>query len=479
MYYQSTRGHEDRITGSQAVIKGMSEDGGLFVPQKFPQLSWEGVRGKSYPELVKVILSLYFPEFTEAQLTRIVSQYSQKFTKEFAPVRSFGKRSFLELYHGPTASFKDMALTVLAEIVSVSHEVNHLDSDILVLVATSGDTGSAALHGFAGQERAQINVFYPTNGVSEMQMRQMETVNKPGAVTYAIRGNFDDAQKTVKELFSDTDIKTLAADKKINIMTANSINIARLISQVAYYFYSYEQLVNTGVIEAEETIDIAVPTGNFGDILAGIYAKQMGLPIEGTICASNSNNVLTDFFHTGTYNTNRDFVKTYSPSMDILISSNLERFLHLISDGNSQLVKEVYNALDQSGQFTWPEPFPNYLQASFADDEQTLQGIQDVFATDNYLMDPHTAVAYQASKLSTRHCLIVSTASPYKFVDPVLQAIQLETSGTLQEKIYRLAEVTGTTIPESIIAIANEAIQPKYVIDKTEIKDRVKELLEK
>lgn len=479
MYYQSTRGHEDRITGSQAVIKGMSEDGGLFVPQKFPQLSWESVRGKSYPELVKFILSLYFPEFTEAQLTRIVSQYSQKFTKEFAPVRSFGKRSFLELYHGPTASFKDMALTVLAEIVSVSHEVNHLDSDILVLVATSGDTGSAALHGFAGQDRAQINVFYPTNGVSEMQMRQMETVNKPGAVTYAIRGNFDDAQKTVKELFSDTDIKTLAADKKINIMTANSINIARLISQVAYYFYSYEQLVNTGVIEAGETIDIAVPTGNFGDILAGIYAKQMGLPIEGTICASNSNNVLTDFFHTGTYNTNRDFVKTYSPSMDILISSNLERFLHLISDGNSQLVKEVYNALAQSGQFTWPEPFPNYLQASFADDEQTLQGIQDVFATDKYLMDPHTAVAYQASKLSTRHCLVVSTASPYKFVDPVLQAIQLETSGTLQEKIYRLAEVTGTTIPESIIAIANENIQPKYVIDKTEIKNRVKELLEK
>lgn len=479
MYYQSTRGHQDKITGSQAVIKGMSEDGGLFVPQKFPQLSWENVCGKAYPELVKIILSLYFPEFTEDQLNRIVRHYNKKFTEKFAPVRSFGKRSFLELYHGPTASFKDMALTVLAEIVSVSHEVNNLASDILVLVATSGDTGSAALHGFAGQEHAHINVFYPTNGVSEIQMRQMEAVNQPGAVTYAIEGNFDDAQKTVKELFSDSAIKTLASDKKINIMTANSINIARLISQIAYYFYSYDQLVNTNVIKAGESIDIAVPTGNFGDILAGIYAKQMGLPIEGTICASNSNNVLTDFFHTGVYNTNRDFVKTYSPSMDILISSNLERFLHLISSGNSQMIKEAYNALNQTGQFTWSEGFPEYLQADFSNDEQTLQGIQEVFVTDKYLIDPHTAVAYQASKLSTRHCLVVSTASPYKFVDPVLQAIQLETNGTLQEKIYRLAEVTGTTIPESIVAIANADIQPKHIIDKTEIKDRVKELLEK
>lgn len=338
MIYKSTRGNTQQVSGTMAVILGLAEDGGLFVPTEIPTVDIASLSTMSYKKLAKKILSLYFDEFSEKQLNHIVGQYDVKFKASIAPVTSFDNVSFLELYHGPTASFKDMALTLLPEIIKASYEVNDRDESILMLVATSGDTGSAALSGFVSQPKTKIGVFYPTDGVSPVQMMQMESIEGNNTFTYAIEGNFDDAQKTVKELFSDVDINKLTRQHQLNLTTANSINIGRLVSQIVYYFSAYYQLVDSGKIRMGEQIDISVPTGNFGDILAGIYAKEMGLPIDQTICASNSNNVLTEFFDTGVYDAKRSFYKTHSPSMDILVSSNLERFLYLISNGDTKLI---------------------------------------------------------------------------------------------------------------------------------------------
>ena len=460
MKYTSTRDDKRSVSGSEAIISGLAPDGGLYVPESLPKVDWS-VLPDSYRQLARYILGLFFPEFKndnsspsvaednistpnqvattedleqegsfpQDSLSRIISGYDKFAVEEIVPIRVFPEYAFLELYHGPTSSFKDMALTLLPGLLRASYQITGRQETAFVMVATSGDTGSAALHGFAGQPGTEILVLYPHAGVSEIQQLQMESARAANAHVYSIAGNFDDAQRAIKEAFVSEWVQRLARERGKDLSSANSINIGRLAPQIVYYFYAYRRLVSAGRIEAGELLDISVPTGNFGDILAGIYAREMGLPLGNIICASNANKVLTDFFVTGIYKSKRDFAKTISPSMDILVSSNLERYLHLLSKGDSELIKNCYQSLATTGVFTWPLGFPSYMKAMCKTDLETAVLIRDAFVKHNYLIDPHTAVAYGAAALADNYCLILSTASPYKFVDSVLSALSEEVGG--------------------------------------------------
>lgn len=470
MKFLSTRNSNLKISGREAIVKGISEDGGLFVPESFPAFDIMENLDLSYTDLAHKILSLYLTDFDKDDLLELIEKSYASFEDEIAKV-SYQKDFYLELYHGRTSAFKDFALCLLPNLLAYAKKSLGIKDKTLILTATSGDTGKAALEGFYNTEDIDILVLYPTEGVSSIQKAQMDTTGSLNSKVISIDGNFDDAQSAVKKIFNDEEIKEELKKENIYLSSANSINIGRLLPQIVYYFYSYADLVKNKKITGGEKISYCVPTGNFGDILAGYYAKEMGLPIDKLVIASNDNNVLTDFFTSGTYDANRDLVKTISPSMDILVSSNLERLIfHKSSD---EVVKEKMDDLKDKGLFEFKGDFHEFL-CGFAKEDETRETIKKVFEDENYLMDPHTGVAKNiVDKLGLDKTVILSTASPYKFSSTVLEALGENLSDDEFENIDLLHEKTGVKIPSEIKKLKNKKILHKTKILKNEIEEEV------
>ena len=470
MKFLSTRNSKLKISGREAIVKGISEDGGLFVPESFPSFDIMENLDLSYTDLAHKILSLYLTDFDSQDLLKIIEKSYASFEDEIAKV-TCKKDFYLELYHGRTSAFKDFALCLLPNLLAYAKKSLGIKDKTLILTATSGDTGKAALEGFYNTEDIDILVLYPTEGVSSIQKAQMDTTDSLNSKVISIDGNFDDAQTAVKKIFNDKKIKEELKKENIYLSSANSINIGRLLPQIVYYFYSYADLVKKGKISGGEKISFCVPTGNFGDILAGYYAKEMGLPVEKLVIASNDNNVLTDFFTSGTYDANRELVKTISPSMDILVSSNLERLIfHKSSD---DIVKEKMKDLNDSHIFTFEGDFDEFL-CGYASEEETKNTIAKTFKEEGYLMDPHTGVAKNiVDKLELKKTVILSTASPYKFSSSVLDALGENISKDEFENINILHEKTGVKIPSEIKKLRNKKIIHKAKISKDEIEEEV------
>lgn len=489
--YKSTRGDKNLYSASQAILRGIAEDGGLFIPTKLPKLSKDinDLIDLDYRELAYEILSLFLTDFTEEELKYCIdSAYDEKFdTPVIAPVVKAEDNYFLELFHGPTLAFKDMALTILPYLLKTASEKLNIDKDIVILTATSGDTGKAALEGFANIDGIKIIVYFPENGVSEVQKKQMITQEGDNTYVVAIEGNFDDAQSGVKNIFTDEKFNKQLNEKGYMFSSANSINIGRLVPQVVYYFYAYTQMCKSGEIKPGEEINFVVPTGNFGNILAGYYAKQLGLPIGKLICASNENKVLFDFINTGTYDKQREFLLTMSPSMDILISSNLERLLYTLTGENTVEVKGLMEDLQQSGAYTITEDMKKALKdfvGGYASEERTKVAIKEVFNNTGYLMDTHTAVAYSVFKEykdnsdDKRKTVIVSTASPYKFTANVMKAIDSKYDGVDEFKLMKeMEDLSGVTTPEPIKDLDKRPVLHKTTCAKTEMKTQVEKIL--
>ena len=470
MKFLSTRNSNLKISGREAIVKGISEDGGLFVPESFPAFDIMENLDLSYTDLAHKILSLYLTDFDKDDLLGLIERSYASFEDEIAKV-SYQKDFYLELYHGRTSAFKDFALCLLPNLLAYAKKSLGIKDKTLILTATSGDTGKAALEGFYNTEDIDILVLYPTEGVSSIQKAQMDTTGSLNSKVISIDGNFDDAQSAVKKIFNDEKIKEELKKENIYLSSANSINIGRLLPQIVYYFYSYADLVKNKKISGGEKISYCVPTGNFGDILAGYYAKEMGLPIDKLVIASNDNNVLTDFFTSGRYDANRDLVKTISPSMDILVSSNLERLIfHKSSD---EVVKEKMADLKDNGLFEFKGDFHEFL-CGFAKEDETRETIKKVFEEENYLIDPHTGVAKNiVDKLSLDKTVILSTASPYKFSSTVLEALGENLSDDEFENIDILHEKTGVKIPSEIKKLKDKKILHKTKILKNEIEEEV------
>ncbi len=490
--YKSTRGKEAGISASEAIVKGLASDGGLFVPESMPTMtkSLDELKDLSYQDLAYEVMSRFFQDFTEEELRYCINHaYDEKFdTKAIAPTVKVGDDYFLELFHGATIAFKDMALSILPYLMMTAAKKVGIDNKIVILTATSGDTGKAALAGFADVEGTGIIVFYPKDGVSPIQKQQMVTQAGDNTHVVGIEGNFDDAQSGVKALFSDEALKAELAQKGYQFSSANSINIGRLVPQVVYYFYTYLNLLRDGEIIEGEKINVSVPTGNFGNILAAYYAKSMGLPIDKLICASNDNKVLYDFFKTGVYDRQREFILTSSPSMDILISSNLERLIHRISDVDDQ-TKAMMVSLTEEGKYTITSTMSEKLEdfyGNFADQEETAQAISSVFEKSDYLMDPHTAVGYKvlekyrAATGDETKTVVVSTASPYKFTRSTMTAIDAAYG---QESDFDLVQdmhkVTSVEIPNAIHEVLNAPIRHEAICKVDEMIDEVKGFLVK
>lgn len=417
--FHSTRGKE-LVTSSEAILNGLAPDGGLYVIDKLPQLDYHDFLNDNYITLASKILKAFFPEFDYDDIYNEISDaYSSFDIKEVVDLKKCGNAYFLELFHGPTLAFKDLALVVLPRLMKLSKKKLGVNKNITILTATSGDTGGAALNGFKNIDGISIVVLYPDGGVSMVQEAQMCSFKSNTAKVIAVEGNFDDCQSFVKNFFDK--------HKDLNLSSANSINIARLIPQVVYYFYSYVELVRRGEIQAGEEINFDVPTGNFGNIFAGFYAKNMGLPINNLICASNKNSVLTDFFNTGIYNKNRKFYKTNSPSMDILISSNLERLIYYGTNEDTSKTKMLMNELKTKGVYDFKNPF-DFFKSYSTDEKKTLEVIKDVYDKYKYVIDPHTSVAYNAyleyvkNNDDLKKTVVISTASPFKFPQAVLSS---------------------------------------------------------
>ena len=470
MKFLSTRNSNLKISGREAIVKGISEDGGLFVPESFPSFDIMENLELSYTDLAHKILSLYLTDFDSQDLLKIIEKSYASFEDEIAKV-TCKKDFYLELYHGRTSAFKDFALCLLPNLLAYAKKSLGIKDKTLILTATSGDTGKAALEGFYNTEDIDILVLYPTEGVSSIQKAQMDTTDSLNSKVISIDGNFDDAQTAVKKIFNDKKIKEELKKENIYLSSANSINIGRLLPQIVYYFYSYADLVKKEKISRGEKISFCVPTGNFGDILAGYYAKEMGLPVEKLVIASNDNNVLTDFFTSGTYDANRELVKTISPSMDILVSSNLERLIfHKSSD---VVVKEKMSDLNGSHIFTFDGDFDEFL-CGYASEEETKNTIAKTFKEEGYLMDPHTGVAKNiVDKLGLKKTVILSTASPYKFSSTVLDALGENLSKDEFENINILHEKTGVKIPSEIKKLRNKKIIHNTKISKDEIEKEV------
>ena len=470
MKFLSTRNSNLKISSREAIINGIAEDGGLFIPESFPTFDITKHLNLSYTELAHKILSLYLTDFDRNELLDIIEKSYKSFEDGIAKV-SYKKDFYLELYHGRTSAFKDFALCLLPNLLSYAKKSLGINEKTLILTATSGDTGKAALEGFYNTEDIDILVLYPTEGVSSIQKAQMDTTGSLNSKVVSIDGNFDDAQTGVKKIFNDEEVKEKLKRQNINLSSANSINIGRLIPQIVYYFYAYADLVNNKKISEGEKISFCVPTGNFGDILAGYYAKEMGLPIDKLVIASNENNVLTDFFETGTYDANRKLVKTISPSMDILVSSNLERLLyHKSSD---KVVREKMEDLKNEGVFEFDGDFDEFL-CGYTSEEETKKTIAKVYKEEGYLMDPHTGVAKNiVDKLGLQNTVILSTASPYKFSSSVLEAIGEEVSNDEFENINLLHKVTGVKIPSEIKKLKDKKIIHNTKISKDEIEREV------
>lgn len=485
----STRNTNDSISSVEAVLKGIAHDGGLFVPEIFPQIDMKNIEewGRlSYAECAARVMEYYF-DLPIDTLQRITERAYQTFSdKEVVPIQKIGERDYvMELFHGPTLAFKDMALQVLPGLM----EQALLDSekDVLILTATSGDTGKAALEGFKDAARTKIAVFFPKDGVSDMQRLQMTAQEGENVYVAAIRGNFDDTQTMVKQLFADRAFEDAVGEKGYVLSSANSINFGRLAPQIAYYIYTYARLVAAKELTRGTEVNVVVPTGNFGNILAAYYAKRMGLPFGKLICASNKNNVLTDFFESGVYAANREFYQTISPSMDILVSSNLERLLFEAYGRNSSSVKEqmsemaMHNhyAIDTSTRLEMIKDF----YADFADEFPTMNSIKRMFESYGYLMDPHTAVArtvhekYKKLTGDRTPSIIAATASPFKFSQDVLFAITKERVGNPFEAAYTLAELANSEVPQQLRALETAEERFTDIIDKEHMAEKVLENL--
>lgn len=489
--YKSTRSDDVQVTASQAILRGLAEDGGLFVPERIPalSLSLEALADMNYQEVAYEIMKLFFADFTEEELKDCINRaYDEKFdTKEIAPIKKAGGAYYLELFHGSTIAFKDMALSILPHLLTTAARKNKAENEIVILTATSGDTGKAALAGFADVEGTSIIVFYPKDGVSPVQEKQMLTQKGANTTVVGIHGNFDDAQNGVKAMFSDKALEQKMKANGYQFSSANSINIGRLIPQVVYYVYAYTRLLKEGEIAAGEAINVVVPTGNFGNILAAYYAKQMGLPIQKLICASNENKVLFDFFRTGTYDRNREFILTSSPSMDILVSSNLERLIYQIADCDAVRCAAYMKALSTNGSYEIDQAMRVGLTdfiGGYAGEEKTADAIRKTYQSDGYIMDTHTAVAasvYEDYKKDSRDqakTLIASTASPYKFARSVMGAIdeKYDAAGDF-ELIDELAALSGVKVPDAVEEIRNAPIRHNTVCDKSEMQKTVEQIL--
>lgn len=493
--YVSTRGGVNNISASEGIVRGIASDGGLFVPSFIHDLKLDLTQMKdmTYGEMASAIFKLFLDDFDTEQIETCIhnAYYTGKFEEsEPVCVKQAGGRWFLELYHGPTCAFKDMALTILPHFMTTAMKNCSLDKEVVILTATSGDTGKAALAGFANVDGISIVVYYPKDGVSTIQEKQMLTQEGANTCVIGVHGNFDDTQSGVKAILNDTDLTQALSDKGYVFSSANSINIGRLLPQVVYYVYSYLQLVNEGAVALGDPVNFVVPTGNFGNILAGYYAKILGLPVGKLICASNSNNVLTDFFATGEYNRNRDFYKTISPSMDILISSNLERLLYELADGDTTVIADLMQSLKDKGSYTLPETLRSHPDASlfyggYATEAETAVAIRNFFNAAHYLMDPHTAVAnkvyddYRAATGDTTPSIILSTASPYKFGHSVYESIY----GTVPEGIddyavlNLLSEKTGTVIPSPLKDLDQKPNQHQRVCTTSDMADCITDFL--
>ncbi|MGN0661189.1 MAG: threonine synthase [Oscillospiraceae bacterium] len=495
MYYKSTRNGDLRIKSANAIAQGISEDGGLFVPCEIPALTEEEIRGladKTYAERAKFVFGKYLTDFTDAEIAKCVDgAYNTKnFESENIAELSkiYDSQYILELWHGPTCAFKDMALQILPYFLVESSKKAGDGKETVILVATSGDTGKAALEGFKDVEGVRIIVFYPEDGVSDMQKRQMATQEGKNVDVCAIKGNFDDAQSGVKAIFTDASVKAALAKNNMQFSSANSINWGRLAPQIVYYVSTYAELLKKGEIKFGEKLNVVVPTGNFGNILAAYYAKKMGVPLGKLICASNANNVLTDFINTGVYDRNRSFYQTISPSMDILISSNLERLLFDMCDENDSVIKDYFGKLASDGKYEVNDAIKAKLSAEFyagcCDDDKTKATIKRYFNDYGYLCDTHTAVAlsvydeYKAKTGDTAKTVIASTASPYKFAPSVLEAIAGKAEA--EDPFAQLAELnakSGLAIPEGLAGLKDKEVRFKDSIDKSDMTSYILNIL--
>ncbi len=488
--YKSTRSKKEPVKASQAVLKGLSEDGGLFVPDHIPALdkSLAAFSKMSYQETAYEVMKLYLTDFTEEELkTCIARAYDEKFdTAAVAPLKEAKGAYYLELFHGATIAFKDMALSILPHLMTTAARKNHVKDEIVILTATSGDTGKAALAGFAGVEGTRIIVFYPKNGVSPIQEKQMVTQKGDNTYVVGITGNFDDAQTGVKKLFGDKELEKELAEAGFRFSSANSINIGRLVPQIVYYVYAYARLLAKGELSEGEKINVVVPTGNFGNILAAFYAKNMGLPIHKLICASNDNKVLYDFFATGTYDKNREFVLTSSPSMDILISSNLERLIYRIAGNDAEKTASLMAALGSGGKYEITPGMQDALSdfyGNYATEKETAAAIKALYENCGYVIDTHTAVAsavydkYRADTQDMTKTVIVSTASPYKFTRSVMEAMGED--GAMDD--FALADalslLSKVPVPAAVEEIRTAPVLHTKVCDKEEMKAVVKQFL--
>ncbi len=490
--YKSTRGDAKEYTASAAVIKGIADDGGLFVPDSIPRIDagLEELCAMDYKEMAYRIMRLWLTDYTEDELRSCIeAAYDSKFdADEPVAISEAGGAYFLELYHGATIAFKDMALSILPHLMITAAKKNNIKGDIVILTATSGDTGKAALAGFADVPGTKIIVFYPKDGVSPIQKKQMVTQKGDNTFVVGIEGNFDDAQTGVKKLFGNEELAKWMEERSMRFSSANSINIGRLVPQIVYYFYAYTRLVNKGVICVCDKVNFTVPTGNFGNILAAYYASNMGLPVNKLICASNENKVLYDFFGTGTYNRNRKFKLTSSPSMDILISSNLERLIYNICNDDPSRCAGFMKDLSSGGKYTITDDMRLRLSSfvgGTADEEETSATIRKVFEDSNYLIDTHTAVGaavyfgYREDTKDKTPTVIASTASPYKFTKSVLEAIS---PGDVSDDDFamadRLSEISGVKIPEAVTSIRNAEERHKTICAVDKMMDTVKNWLE-
>ena len=490
MNFCSTRDRDLRVTSAQAILQGLSEDGGLFVPTQLPAFSAqqiEAMAAQDYRQVAATVLGAFLPDYTADEIVGFVNDaYGKQFdTPDVAPVKTICPGVHcLELWHGPTCAFKDFALQMLPRLLPAAARKCGSDKTVAILVATSGDTGKAALEGFADVEGTKICVFYPHGGTSDIQRLQMVTQTGDNVNVFAVRGNFDDTQNGVKAIFTDTAVAKELNERGVMLSSANSINWGRLAPQIAYYYWAYAQLLKQGKIKMGDKINFSVPTGNFGDILAGYLAKKSGLPVDKLICASNENNVLTDFINTGVYDRNRKFHLTDSPSMDILISSNLERLLYMLTDGNDIVVRNWMEQLKKTGKYdVGPNVLAKLKEEGFVgywcNDERTEVTVHDTWFAKGYLCDTHTGVAVDALEQYTKEtgdqtpCVVVSTASPFKFAPAILPAMDLDFQGTDFQMLEAMEIVSCMPTPAPLKALKNKTPRFDAVIDKDAMKQEV------
>jgi len=491
MYYKSTRGVNNKIKSSSAIVRGMANDGGLYVPEEIPVISrnFRDLIRLDYRSLALYIMSKFFTDFTEEEIKYCINKaYDKKFDDhEITPLVEKGGVFFLELFHGPTLAFKDIALSILPHLLKVAAVKNGIDKEIVILTATSGDTGKAALEGFANVRGTKIIVFYPEDGVSKIQKRHMITQEGNNTYVVGVKGNFDDTQREVKEIFSDRAFGEVLNKSGYIFSSANSINIGRLIPQIVYYVYAYFSLIKSGKIKTDEAINVVVPTGNFGNILAAYYSKKMGLPVKKLICASNENNVLYEFIKTGIYNRKRKLIVTSSPAMDILVSSNLERLLYDISGNDAGMINNLMDNLNKNGEFKITDKMKNKMSdfyGGFATDKETFETIKNIFSSSGYRIDTHTAVGcnvyqkYLKESEDKTKTIIVSTASPFKFPGSVCQAIDKKYRGMDEFSLLGvMSEITGLKVPEAIKDLDRRKILHTTVCKPSQMRNTISNIL--